>query len=210
MYQLIKKLKKDRDGNDKIVTIPCKIKFINSFRFMSTSLSSLADNLSDGQHSNKCTDCKSILEYIKFEGPQLLFQRLNCNKNYKKDFNIELINGFSSTYKFCNGEINKFTFLLRKGVYPYEYINSWKRFNETSLPNKEDFYSYLNMADITDIDYKHAKKVIRELERNTLGNYHNLYVQSDTLSLADIFENHRNKYIEKYELLLISFITWQA
>ena len=66
------------------------------------------------------------------------------------------------------------------------------------------------MADITDIDYKHAKKVIRELERNNLGNYHNLYVQSDTLSLADIFENHRSKYIEKYELLLISFITWQT
>ena len=100
--------------------------------------------------------------------------------------------------------------MLRKGVYPYEYINSWKRFNETSLPNKEDFYSYLNMADITDIDYKHAKKVIRELERNNLGNYNNLYVQSDTLSLADIFKNHRNKYIEKYELVLISFITWQA
>ena len=110
LYQLIKKLKKDRDGNDKIVTIPCKIKFMNSFRFMSTSLSSLVDTLSDGQHSNKCTDCKSILEYIKFEGPQLLLKRLNCNKNYKKDFNRELINGFSSTYKFCNGKINNLLF----------------------------------------------------------------------------------------------------
>ena len=67
-------------------------------------------------------------------------------------------------------------------------MNNWERFNEASLPNKEDFYSCcLNMEDITDIDYKHAKKVFRELEMNNLGDYHDLYVQSDTLLLADMF-----------------------
>ena len=66
-------------------------------------------------------------------------------------------------------------------------MNSWKRCNETSLPNKEDFYSCLNIEDITDIYYRHAKRVFEELEVNNLGDYHDLYVQSDTLLLADIF-----------------------
>ena len=53
--------------------------------------------------------------------------------------------------------------LLRKGVYPYEYMDSWERFNETSLPDKKAFYSELNLEDITDKDYAHAQKVFKEL-----------------------------------------------
>ena len=70
---------------------------------------------------------------------------------------------------------------------------------EISLPNK-GFDSCLNMEEITDIDYRHVKRVFRELKMNTLGDYHDLYVQSDALLLADIFENFRNKCIETYEL----------
>ena len=58
-------------------------------------------------------------------------------------------------YSFCNNDLNKFILLLRKGVYPYEYMDSWEKFNKTSLPIKEDFYSHLNMEDIEDIDYRH-------------------------------------------------------
>ena len=61
---------------------------------------------------------------MKIKDSHLIFKRLNCNKNSNKDFNKELINRFLSTYKFCNGDINKFILLLRKGVYPYEYIDS--------------------------------------------------------------------------------------
>ena len=61
---------------------------------MATSLSSLVDNLSDGLRSNKFKDCKSSLDYMKVEGPQLIFHCLNCNKNYNKDFTRQLINGF--------------------------------------------------------------------------------------------------------------------
>ena len=82
--------------------------------------------------------------------------------------------------------------LLRKGVCPYEYLDSWGRFNETSLPDKEAFYSNLNMEDITDVDYKQAKRIFRNLSNQNLGDYHDLYVQSDTLLLADVFENFRN------------------
>ena len=74
---------------------------------------------------------------------QLIFKCLNCNKNYNKDFNKELINRLSSTYKFCDGDINKFILLLRKNVYPYEYMDSWERFDETLLRDKETFFSSL-------------------------------------------------------------------
>ena len=68
----------------------------------------------------------------------------------------ELIKKFPNTYEFCNGDINKFIFLLKKGVYPYEYMDSWEKFNETSLPDKKAFYSELRLKDITNKDYLHA------------------------------------------------------
>ena len=76
-------------GNDKSITY--KIKFIDSFRFMSSSLSSFVDNLSKELHSDKCTDCKSCLDYMKTKDDQLIFRCFECKKNYKKDFNNELI-----------------------------------------------------------------------------------------------------------------------
>ena len=75
--------------------------------------------------------------------------------------------------------------LLRKG--PYEYRDSWERFNETSIPAKEDFYSELTLEDISDEDYEHAQKVFKEYCTD-LGDYHDLYVQTDTILLADVFE----------------------
>ena len=75
--------------------------------------------------------------------------------------------------------------MLRKGVYPYEYMDSWEKFNETSLPSKEDFYRNLNMEDIDDINYRHGKNVFKGFKLENLGDYHDLYVQSDTLLLAD-------------------------
>ena len=104
---------------------------------------------------------------------------------------------------------------LKRGVYPYEYMDSWERFNETSLPNKKSFYSELNLEDITEKDYAHTQKVFKELKLKNLGNYHDLYVQSDTLLLADVFENFRNKCIEIYELDPAHFLSapglaWQA
>ena len=64
-----------------------------------------------------------------------------------------LIKKFPNTYRFCNGYVNKFVLLLRKGAYPYEYMDSWKKFNETSKPDKETFYSELNKEGITYEDY---------------------------------------------------------
>ena len=79
-------------------------------------------------------------------------------------------------------------------------MDSWKRFDKASLPVKKAFYSELYLEDITNKDYAHAQKVFEELKLKNLGNYHDLYVQSNTLLLADVFENFRNKCIEIHEL----------
>ena len=105
--------------------------------------------------------------------------------------------------------------LLRKGVYPYEYMDSWEKFDETTLPPKEAFYSNLNLEDISDEDYAHAQKVWDVFEIKNRGEYHDLYVQSDTLLLADVFENFRNMCLEIYELDPTYFVSapglaWQA
>ena len=94
-------------------------------------------------------------------------------------------------------------------------MDDWGKFNETSLPEKEDFYSNLNMEDIADADYTDAKRVCKEFEIKSLGEYHDLYVQSDTVLLADVFENFRNMCLEIHELDSAKFLTaprlaWQA
>ena len=124
---------------------------------MSTSLSNLVSNLSEGLHNDRCIDSTSCLEYMTTKDKQLIFSCFRRKKNYEKDFNKELIQRFANIYEFYNGDLNKFILFLRKGVYPCEYMDSWERFNEISLPDKEAFYSNLNMEDITDVDYKHAK-----------------------------------------------------
>ena len=182
---------------------------------MSNSLSSLVDNLSEGLHNYKCTDCKSCLDYISTKDNQLIFKCIECSKNHKKHFNKDLIKRFKNTYEVCDIDINKFILLLIKGVYPYEYMDSWERFDEKLLPNKKDFYCNLNMEDIKDVDYGHAKKVFKSFNNKNLGDYHDLYVQGDILLLAYVFKNFRNKCIEIYELDPAHFLSapglaWQA
>ena len=182
---------------------------------MSTSLSKLADNLSEGLHNNRCVDCNSCLDYMKNKDEKLIFRCFSCKKNYEKDFNKELIERFASIYEFCNGDLNKFILLLRKGSYPYEYMDNWERFDEISLPDKESFYSSLNMENIDDIDYRHGNNVFKNFKLKNLGEYHDLYVKNDSLLLADVFENFRNMCIKVYELdpghfLSLPGLAWQA
>ena len=182
---------------------------------MSSSLSKLVDNLSEGVHNNKCANCISCLDYIKIKNEKLLLKCFNCNTYYKKKFNKDLIKKFKNTYSFCNNDLNKFILLIRKAVYPYEYVDNWEGFNETSLPSKKDFYSNLNMEDIDDIDYRYGNNVFKGFKLENLGDYHDLYVQSDTLLLADVFEDFRDMCIKEYELdpghfLSLPGLAWQA
>ena len=94
-------------------------------------------------------------------------------------------------------------------------MDSWERFNETSLPTKKPFYSELNLEDISDKDYFHVQKVWDVFEIKNLGEYHDLYVQTDTLLLAGVYEKFRDKCIEIYGLdpsyfLSAPGLAWQA
>ena len=131
-----------------------KIRFIDSFKFMSTSLGALVDNL-----------------------PEESFHALK--KEYGDD---------------------KLKILKRKGVYPYEYMDSEEKFNETKLPPKEAFYSRLSEEGITDEDYGHALNVWDVFNMKTFKDYHELYNETDVLLLADVFENFRNICLENYKL----------
>ena len=100
-------------------------------------------------------------------------------------------------------------------IYPYEYKDDWSRFDEEELPEKSSFCSNLNMEEILDIDYRHAEKIFNKFSIKNLGEYHDLYVQSDTLLLADVFENFRNMSIKVSGLDLVYLLSapglaWQA
>ena len=110
---------------NKNMAITYRLKFIDSFRFMSTSLSKLVDSLTDGVHNDKCVNCKSNLCFVRTINETLLFQRVDCKKEYEKKFNKVLLERFSNTYEFCGNDKDKFLILLRKGVYEYMDMNIW-------------------------------------------------------------------------------------
>ena len=133
---------------------------------------------------------KLYCDYIGFRYKRLNYKRKECGNICHKSIN-RLTKKFPRIYQFCNGNLNKFVLLLRKGVYPYEHMGSWERYHETSLPDKKAFYSELNLEDITDKDYEYAQKV------------------------REVFENFRDKCIEIYELGPAHFLSapglaWQA
>ena len=101
------------------------------------------------------------------------------------------------TSKSFKGE--KLDLMVRKGVYPYDYMDSFEKFNH-KLPSKEDFYSILNDQHISNEDYEHAQNVWNKFSLKNMGDYHNLYHKSDILLLADVFENFRNTCLEYYKL----------
>ena len=92
------------------------------------------------------------------------YKYTSCNKDYSNKIDEELKKRFKKTFKFSNNVIDKFILLLKKGVYLYEYMDDLENVNETSLLWKEEFYSNLNMEDITDSDYMQAERVCKDFE----------------------------------------------
>ena len=168
---------------------------------MAASLSELVHNMSANFNS---IECKSCTENNRCEESKKLIEWL--------------IKKFPSVYQFCKGDLNKFILLLRKGIYPYEDMDNWRKFDETTLPPKEAFYSNLNLENISDEDYVHAQKVWEVFEMKNRGEHHDLYVEnveSDTLLLVDVFENFRIMCLEIYKLDPTYFVfapglAWQA
>ena len=104
---------------------------------------------------------------------------------------------FNNLKRYYTGD--KLSLVMRKGVYPYEYMHTLERLKETKLPPKEAFYSKLNNEDISK-DYAHAQKVWRVFKLEHFQDYHNLYNETDVLLLADVFESFRNICMENYKL----------
>ena len=140
-------------------TITCKLRFIDSFTFILASLSEYFDNISE---NFKSIECKSSTEDNRCE---------KCKKLIKG-----LIKKFPSIYQFCNSHLITFFLLLRKGVYPYEYMDNWEKFDEITLPPKEAFYNNLKLEGISNEDYEHSQKVWEVFEIKNSGEYHDLYV----------------------------------
>ena len=105
-------------------------------------------------------------------------------------------------FKYTQQEFIKeqFNLMKQKGIYPYDYMDSFNKFNETQLPKKKDFYSILNNEHISDEQYKHAQNVWDTFNLKTMGDYHDLYLKSDILLLADVFENFRKTCLQYYKL----------
>ena len=94
----------------------------------------------------------------------------------------------------------KRSLLLRKGVYPYEYMDSWEHFAEPRLPPKEAFHSKLSGSGISDEDYIHAQRVWKAFDCTNLGDYTDVYCRTDVLLLADVFEKFRMTCQRQYGL----------
>ena len=138
----------NENGEEVTKTISCILQFIDSARFMANSLSNLVNNLSEGSHKIECKcghddkKCEPrrikyycFLEYTNFKDDLIEYKCLCCNTKYQYKFDVKLKERYFNTYKLSNHDDNKFILLLRKGVYPYEYIDVWEKFNETSLPD---------------------------------------------------------------------------
>ena len=105
-------------------------------------------------------------------------------------------------FNYTKQEFKKeqFNLMKQKGIYPYDHMDSFDRFNETKLPVQQHFYSILNNKHISDEQYKHAQNVWDTFNLKTMGDYHDLYLKSDILLLADVFENFRKTCLQYYKL----------
>ena len=151
----------DKNGEEKDELI--ELRFIDSFKFMSSSLDSLTKNL---------------------------------------------VRGGKKLFGFEDYSELQYDLLTRKGVYPYEYVNSWDRFNETQLPPISVFYSNLNMSLISEEDYQHAQRVWKEFGIRDLGDYHYLYLRTDVALLANVFKAFRDTCLRHYKLDPAHFYTF--
>ena len=191
----------DKSGEQKIVKR--EMRFIDSIKFMSSSLDGLVDNLTK---CGKCEACKPgdcIKRYIedgkiiKYEGVGKCGRCKNCNLAESKCLSPS-DKYLTEVKKYFEGEELNLT--LRKGVYPYDYIDSFDKLNETQLPPKDAFFSKLNDKDINEENYQHAKNVWKTFNMKTFREYHDLYLKLDVLLLADVFENFRDVCIKNYGL----------
>ena len=176
--------------------------FLDSFQFMSSGLEKLVENITK---CGKCDTCNPGKCLKKINNKDKIRQHktslpcgecMNCKNKDKSCINPNYNNLKYTAQVF---EDQMLDLMARKGVYPYDYMDSFKKFKER-LPPKEEFYSILNNKHISAEDYKHAQNVWNTFNLKNMGEYHDLYLASDILLLADVFENFRKTCLKYYKL----------
>ena len=177
--------------------------FIDSFQFMGSSLEKLVKNITKCGKCETCKpdDCLKLKINYKNKTSQHKTsipcgECQNC-KNIDKDCINPKYDDLKYTSEIFKDE--KLNLMARKGVYPYDYMDSFKKF-KSQLPKKEDFYSILNEKDISNEDYQRVQNVWNTFNLKNMGDYHDLYLKSDILLLVDVFENFRKTCLEYYKL----------
>ena len=200
-----------------------RLQFMDSLQHLSSSLDKLVDNLAD---KTKIIGCK----YCPRRGPKgaiLRHQNIAHKGDNLKEFNHSennstlpelfpnLYNHFKKKWKKLPDQDAAFKMLTRKGVYPYSYMNGFEKFEETSLPPREKFFNDLSKKHISDTDYTFIHELWKTFNLKNLGELHDLYMETDVLLLADVFQEFRHFSLLKYRLDPAHFntapsLTWSA
>ena len=191
-----------------------KLQFMDSLQHLSTSLEKLVKNLVDKSKIKGCKHCprrgpaKVIAKHeaiVHKKENETLYHHTVTNPELK-DLLTNLYDNFKEKKEWEDLPEEAFELLTRKGVYPYAYMDSADRFKETKLPPEEDFYNDLAKQHITHEDYTFVKNLWKTFKLRNLGELHNLYMETDTLLLADVFENYREVIMKNYDLDPIHFV----
>ena len=189
------------------------LQFTDSLQHLSSSLDKLVNNLVEKTKIQGCKYCprrgpakviakhETIAHKKEFE---TLYQH-TVTKTELKDLFTNLYSNFQDKWEDLPEEA--FELLTRKGVYPYAYMDDASKFEETKLPPKEAFYNDLTKQHITEEDYAFVKKLCKTFRLKNLGELHDLYMETDTLLLADVFENYRQVIMKNYGLDPTHFYT---
>ena len=184
----------NKDG--KKVRKNIQLRFIDSCRFMASSLDELARNLCDTRRF-QCDKCKGDMELVNISNKYIaLLECKRCKTRNSKDLDESVLKkNFDHTSRYWDC-YQKFRLMIWKGVYPYECMDSSKKFEEKNLPPKTKFYNKLDMKCMSDNDYEDAQQVWNNTEKKSLGCYHDTYLKIDVLLVENVFEAFRNTCLE--------------
>jgi hypothetical protein len=189
----------DVDADGKIIEeeISYEIRFLDSYRFMAASLDTLSSNLLKENRSQ----FKNLLKYTSQEEQDSIFWEERVESKTTK---LILDNNFNPEYK----EFKNIDFKPRiKGIYPYEFTDSWEKFDYDKILSEKDFYDNLNQKEINEQEYAQYLKVWKTIPNCNLGKYSDLYLKTDVLALADVMENFRDIGLKHYELDPVYYYT---
>jgi hypothetical protein len=179
--------------------VPCYFHNLSNYdaHFIITELGYDAQTISVIPHSEE-----KFISFSKYRSPKFTIRFIDTLRFMASSLenlvnNLEKDKFHETSKEFPNSDLG---LIIRKGVYPYEYTDSWEKLKETKLPDIEHFYSHLTEKNITENDYIHAQNIWTHFNCKTLGDYSDAYLKLDVLLLCDIFESFRDLCLTAYGL----------